>query len=886
MKAILFTVIFMQVTVVNAQTNVGGPIFSDVTWDLSGSPYNLTSDVQIATGVTLTINPGVIVNFTDANMIYIQEGAIVANGTSADTIYFNSTNTLAESSAQFIVFNTSNLALSQLSFCSFDIALSAILIESSCYGNLSMDNNFFNQSGVKSLGQNINLQIDHSYFYNADIVQSKQDTICINHCEFNQVNFSFNMEDHFQNDIDSWLSIKNSTMYSIGLYNFDYNAYSPVSTIFESCIINGAYDDIFNSGGEIIFRDSEVLNFSFSNHTRYHLVKYQNCYIENNNSIDLELQGYGAQKDTLYIENSDVVDSDLDYRDFFGNALFYLKNSRFYNTRIQNTTTHGSIIDHCIFVNYTEKLNALKNSTISNSAFIGQYNVPTGKGMTTISGSISESLIQGFNIGIDANNATTVSFTNFINNTSYNIYNNSSSDFYCQNNYWSEMDSVSIKSKVFDYYDDITKGKIIITPFLILLNNDAPISPPKNLIGIEHPTGVLYSWEANSESDISGYRIHYGGINRLDFNQSVDIGNVTSFFLDGATINDTIAITAYDLLFDGNVDMIEGHESWYSVFSEPCNNDSVTDVITACNSYTWIDGNTYTSSNNTATFNIVGGAANGCDSLVTLDLTILNSATGTDTRTECNSYSWIDGNTYTSSNNTASFNIVGGAANGCDSLVTLDLTILNSATGIDTKTACNSYTWIDGNTYTYSNNIATFNIVGGAANGCDSLVTLDLTINSVSDISTSLSGVNITSNNSGATYQWLDCDNGYATITNATSQTFVATASGNYAVELTENGCVDTTVCVAITSVGIVENSFGDALMVYPNPTNGNFSINLGGVYETSIVSITDINGKLIDSKTITQSQTLDLSLEEPNGVYIVSIQAGDKNAVIRLVKQ
>ncbi|MDA7763028.1 zinc metalloprotease, partial [Crocinitomicaceae bacterium] len=60
---------------------------------------------------------------------------------------------------------------------------------------------------------------------------------------------------------------------------------------------------------------------------------------------------------------------------------------------------------------------------------------------------------------------------------------------------------------------------------------------------------------------------------------------------------------------------------------------SGTDTQSACDPYTWIDGNTYTASNNTATFNIIGGAANGCDSTVTLNLTINNSVNGTDTQT-------------------------------------------------------------------------------------------------------------------------------------------------------------------------------------------------------------------------------------------------------------
>ena len=135
-----------------------------------------------------------------------------------------------------------------------------------------------------------------------------------------------------------------------------------------------------------------------------------------------------------------------------------------------------------------------------------------------------------------------------------------------------------------------------------------------------------------------------------------------------------------------------------------------------------IDGNTYTESNNTATDTLVNAV--GCDSVVTLDLTILNSSSGTDVQTACDSFTWIDGNTYTASNNTAIDTLVN--AMGCDSVVTLDLTILNSTSGTDVQTACDSFTWIDGNTYTESNNTATDTLVN--AMGCDSIVTLNLTI--------------------------------------------------------------------------------------------------------------------------------------------------------------
>jgi len=55
---------------------------------------------------------------------------------------------------------------------------------------------------------------------------------------------------------------------------------------------------------------------------------------------------------------------------------------------------------------------------------------------------------------------------------------------------------------------------------------------------------------------------------------------------------------------------------------EACETAFGTDAIVACETHTWIDGNTYTESNYSAQFNFVEGAANGCDSVVTLNLTI------------------------------------------------------------------------------------------------------------------------------------------------------------------------------------------------------------------------------------------------------------------------
>jgi hypothetical protein len=97
-----------------------------------------------------------------------------------------------------------------------------------------------------------------------------------------------------------------------------------------------------------------------------------------------------------------------------------------------------------------------------------------------------------------------------------------------------------------------------------------------------------------------------------------------------------------------------------------------------------------------------------------------SSVTATDTRSECNSYTWIDGNTYTTNNNTATFNFVGGAASGCDSIVSLNLTITNNYTSSDTIVYYVSNVEFQSNSpKTYLESIDSTLTTNG---GCDSIV--------------------------------------------------------------------------------------------------------------------------------------------------------------------
>src|SRR3989338_2778594 len=242
-----------------------------------------------------------------------------------------------------------------------------------------------------------------------------------------------------------------------------------------------------------------------------------------------------------------------------------------------------------------------------------------------------------------------------------------------------------------------------------------------------------------------------------------------------------------------------------------------TDIRTECQSYTWINGITYTNSNNTATHTLSNSAANGCDSIVTLNLTLLQTATGTDTQSDCQPLTWIDGNLYTSSNTTATYTFVNGAVNGCDSIVTLQFTLLPASQGTDIVFACEPYTWIDGITYSTDNNSAVFTIENGAANGCDSTAHLSLT---VEILNTTVSGASntLSADLPGVDYQWINCTTGQL-IPGATGQTFVASEVGNYAVILSTINCEDTSVCIEVNEIiGLGELSSNTTISLFPNP--------------------------------------------------------------------
>jgi hypothetical protein len=237
-----------------------------------------------------------------------------------------------------------------------------------------------------------------------------------------------------------------------------------------------------------------------------------------------------------------------------------------------------------------------------------------------------------------------------------------------------------------------------------------------------------------------------------------------------------------------------------------------------------INGTTYDAGNPTGTEVFTNVGANGCDSTVTVSLNVLPALVGTDNTTICATGSVvINGTTYDAGNPTGTEVFTNVGANGCDSTVTVSLNVLPALVGTDNTTICaTGSVVINGTTYDAGNSTGTEVFTNVGANGCDSTVTVALNVLAAVDATVDNSLMPILSANQvGATYQWVDCDNGNAPISGEIGQTFTATVNGNYAVEVTVGGCTETSSCEAVTGVGVKEVA-NNTVSIYPNPTKWN----------------------------------------------------------------
>lgn len=195
-----------------------------------------------------------------------------------------------------------------------------------------------------------------------------------------------------------------------------------------------------------------------------------------------------------------------------------------------------------------------------------------------------------------------------------------------------------------------------------------------------------------------------------------------------------------------------------------------------------------------------------------------------------------------------------------------------------TLESCGNYTSPLGITYTQS---GTYQELYSNSIGCDSLVTIQLTVvQANTQVLVENNRMISQANNPGASYQWLNCNQGNAPIPGATQATFEPVASGLYAVRIQVGSCTFTSECFNFFMASAMNPAGKQAgWSIYPNPASQKVTINTS--QNQSELTVIDMHGKQVHSQ-IMQAGTnvLDCSKLKP-GVYFVTLMGATQKLVL-----
>lgn len=249
----LFTAVFAI-----AQTNVSGAYFSNTNWSKAGSPYNVTGDVQVPAGVTLSIEPGVQINFNGDYQILVK-GYLMANGTKSLPIVLSSGSVTGKA---MILFRSTNLSISQMCNLQFTGPKYALQLEdesefsqspTKLSGVLTVKNITLTNTAVQTKGYatTASLVLDSATVSSTLVkgVYPRSEAITLKNSKIS--NSTIN-SDSYNNGIILENSSVNSSNFTLGCCGANFS-------ILKSTVENSTFSD-YNDYYKVTIKDSKITN--------------------------------------------------------------------------------------------------------------------------------------------------------------------------------------------------------------------------------------------------------------------------------------------------------------------------------------------------------------------------------------------------------------------------------------------------------------------------------------------------------------------------------------------------------------------------------------------------------------------------------------------------
>ncbi|MFH0866137.1 MAG: T9SS type A sorting domain-containing protein [Bacteroidota bacterium] len=597
--ALLICIAWLASVQIFAQTNVSGLISTNTVWTVANSPYVVIGNVLVNNGVTLTIEPGVMVKFNSGLSLQI-DGTLIAQGTISDSITFTS-NTLDTAGAWgYIYFSDTSID------AVFQTDINGTYISGSIleYCNIQY-------AGGVSVSENGALRFDGAHPF-------------VNHCTVrdNSATGIHAYNNTSMLKISNSLIINNISTYTGpssnggGIYiSGDGNNLITGNTISNNTASSGGGINVDPAGGTYVITNNVISHntgISTGGGIDGSAMSIYNNIIMNNTT---NIPNTGCEGGALYVTFSTVSENIIINNSAGRHAgAVFNGGTTLYNVIADNTAngdggalyTYGAILNNHIVRNTSVDGSAIYRwITTGNQDII--YNTIVGNRNTDLNNQQNASLYILDNLDINNNNI-------FNNSTFYELYNSNaqgSPNLAATNNWWGTTIDAEIQTKIYDWFDNNSLGIVNYSPYLSKPDTIAPVSPPANVTKTNIGGGqVLITWEHNPETDIAGYHLCYGGFTGYSFTDSVDVGNDTSYILTGISVFDTIAVTAYDSAYSianedvstiTNDNMTNGNESWYTYAESECS--TITLAMSA------VDASCSTCSDGTATATVSLGLA-------------------------------------------------------------------------------------------------------------------------------------------------------------------------------------------------------------------------------------------------------------------------------------